>query len=126
VLVVDDDEVNRELVRSILAPLGAEIVEAAGGVEGVAAAAVATFDAILMDIHMPHLDGYAATAKIRHGAGPNWDAPIIAFSASLESPSSSAASGGGGEAAFTGFLPKPFASGDLVAAMQDCLGLRIA
>lgn len=118
VLVVDDDAVNRELVRSILSPLGVTVTEAFGGREGVAAAGGAAFDAILMDIRMPHLDGYAATEKIRRAAGPNRGAPIIAFSASLEASSPGAGHDGG--SGFSGYLQKPFAPQDLVSAVLAC------
>jgi CheY-like chemotaxis protein len=81
VLIVDDNPANRELVNAILTALGAEVAEAVDGEEGVAAAAIRPFDAILMDLRMPRLDGAQAALRIRGGGGPNAGTPIIAFSA---------------------------------------------
>jgi DNA-binding NarL/FixJ family response regulator len=67
VLVVDDQPLIREAVRSILgAEPGVEVVgEAADGIEALAAAARLRPDIVLMDIRMPRLDGIAATVRIR-------------------------------------------------------------
>jgi CheY-like chemotaxis protein len=83
-LVVDDNPMNRELARAVLAPFGVEISEAQDGLSAVAAAAARPFDVILMDIRMPHLDGPGALAEIRAGDGPNRDAPILAFTADAQ------------------------------------------
>jgi signal transduction histidine kinase/ActR/RegA family two-component response regulator len=84
VLVVDDNPMNRELARAVLAPFGVEMSEAQDGLSAVAAAAARAFDVILMDIRMPELDGPGALARIRAGRGPNRDAPILAFTADAQ------------------------------------------
>jgi signal transduction histidine kinase/CheY-like chemotaxis protein len=81
VLVVDDHATNRELVRLFLSGVGAEVAEAADGVEAVESAGELPFDVILMDLRMPRLDGAAALARIRAEAGPNEATPILAFTA---------------------------------------------
>jgi PAS domain S-box-containing protein len=111
VLVVDDHRVNRELVRAILGPLGAELTEADNGVEAVAKARTGAFDLILMDLRMPDLDGTGAMQAIRAGGGPNAATPILAFSADAD---------GAGEArrraqGFDGDILKPLIPANLIA-----------
>ena len=113
VLVADDHAVNRELVRVVLTPFGAVIVEAANGVEAVAQASLAPFDVILMDLRMPEMDGLDAMTAIRQGDGPNRNAPILAFSAGLDGPGAE----GRRQAGFDGDLSKPLMPMDLVAAV---------
>ncbi|WP_052293804.1 ATP-binding protein [Azospirillum sp. B510] len=82
VLVVDDDEVNREVAREILEQAGALVETALDGREAVAWAIdpASGIDAVLMDIRMPGLDGLAATAFIREQRGLA-DLPVIAVTA---------------------------------------------
>ena len=80
ILIVDDNLANRELVRAILGPFGAEMTDAADGDEAISSAGEAPFDVILMDLRMPRVDGRAAAARIRQG-GLNARTPILAFSA---------------------------------------------
>jgi PAS domain S-box-containing protein len=84
VLVADDHRENRELVRAILTPFGASVAEASSGDQAVQVAGARSFDLILMDLLMPDVDGVAAMRRIRAATGPNQSAPIIAFSAGLE------------------------------------------
>jgi PAS domain S-box-containing protein len=80
-LLVDDNPINRILVRTLLAPFDMEITEAVDGLEAVQIADEAPFDVILMDLRMPGLGGVDAAQRIRTGGGPNSGAAIIAFSA---------------------------------------------
>ncbi len=113
VLVVDDNPANRELVHAILTAMGAQVDEAVDGEAGVAAATAAPFDAILMDLRMPRLDGAQAAARIRGEGGPNARTPIIAFSAD-------ARSGGPGEV-FDGAVSKPMTAAGLVGALNAAM-----
>jgi CheY-like chemotaxis protein len=112
-LVVDDNRANRDLVRAILTTLGAEIVEASDGHEGVKAAMELPFDVILMDMRMPGLSGPEAVAEIRRG-GPNAACPIIAFSASADQGQLEQLR----QLGFDGCLAKPFTLTDLIQAVE--------
>ncbi len=83
ILVVDDLDLNRELVRTILEATGHSVEEASGGGEAVSAALRAPFDLILMDLQMPGMDGFTAARAIRAGASPNARTPIVALSANV-------------------------------------------
>jgi PAS domain S-box-containing protein len=113
VLVADDHPANRELVRAVLVPLGAEVTEAENGAEALAAAERTRFDLILMDLRMPVLDGLGAMSAIRRGAGPNRATPILAFSAGADAPGAEARL----QAGFDGDLSKPALPTDLIAAV---------
>lgn len=81
VLLVEDNEINRFVARAMLEADGHRVTEAADGRVGVELAGRRRFDAILMDISMPVLDGTQATRQIRAGSGPSARAPIIAVTA---------------------------------------------
>ena len=81
VLIIEDNEINRVVLRGHLESAGHKVTEAEDGLDGVAAAAKRQFDIILSDISMPHLDGISATRAIRDSDGPNKDTPIIAVTA---------------------------------------------
>jgi PAS domain S-box-containing protein len=84
VLVVDDHATNRELARLFLAGVGIEVTEADSGEDAAQLAADWPFDAILMDLRMPGLDGLGALQRIRAAAGPNDATPILAFTADAD------------------------------------------
>ena len=65
ILVVEDQEDNRRIMRDLLSSVGYEVIEAVTGEEGVAAAETHRPDLILMDIQLPGLDGYEATRQIK-------------------------------------------------------------
>ena len=85
-LIVDDSRINRQVLRRFLEPLGARIEEAANGAEGLEIACAQRFDAILLDVQMPVLDGVHATRKLRaheaaHGVPP---VPVIGVTANAQ------------------------------------------
>lgn len=80
VLVVEDNELNRDMLTRRLARKGYETVSAVDGREGVAMARTAQPDLILMDMSLPVLDGWAATRELK--AAPETRAiPVIALTA---------------------------------------------
>jgi len=80
-LVAEDNATNQFLMRAILEALGHEIVIANNGVEAVALASSQAFDAILMDVQMPIMDGPTATREIRHLTTAAAYLPIVALTA---------------------------------------------
>ena len=80
ILAADDHEVNRKILRLLLEPHGCRLTLVENGADAVEAAAVERFDAILMDMQMPIMDGLEATRRI-HGRGANTDTPVIALTA---------------------------------------------
>jgi CheY-like chemotaxis protein len=78
---VDDNEVNQLVAAGILRHLGYTVESAEDGAKGVAAALATPFHAILMDVQMPEMDGYAATGEIRRLEGAGRHTPIIALTA---------------------------------------------
>ncbi len=82
VLLAEDNPVNRTLATRLLTKLGHRVVAAETGAAAVERAAAGTYDVILMDVQMPELDGFEATARIRRmEAGSGRRTPIIAMTA---------------------------------------------
>jgi PAS domain S-box-containing protein len=81
VLLVDDNSVNRQVVKLFTAQLMPVIVEAANGEEALARLAEQTFDLVLLDVHMPVMDGKEAIRRIRASGEPWKDIPVIALTA---------------------------------------------
>ena len=81
VLVVDDNAVNRQVVRLFLAPLGLDLVEAGNGQEALDRLGSEAFDLVLLDVHMPEMDGRECIAHIR-ASNASWrNVPVIALTA---------------------------------------------
>lgn len=83
ILVVDDMENNRALLDLVLRRSGFDPQVATGGEEAVRLARHNRYDAILMDLQMPDIDGYTATQRIRAAESDGQRTPIIALTASL-------------------------------------------
>lgn len=83
VLLVDDHHVNRELGFALLTLGGHEATTAEDGAAAVAMVSEQDFDLVLMDVHMPVMDGLAATHAIRAMQGPKARVPILALSADV-------------------------------------------
>ena len=82
VLLADDNPVNRRLAGLFLHQLGAIVDEVNDGQDAVAACETSTYEVILMDLHMPHVDGTEATMRIRQLTdNSNATAPIVALTA---------------------------------------------
>ncbi len=80
ILLVEDNEMNRDMLSRRLQRRGFEVVMATDGGQGVAMAAAVKPDLILMDMSLPVLDGWEATRKLK-GEAPTQHIPIIALTA---------------------------------------------
>jgi two-component system cell cycle response regulator DivK len=109
VLLIEDNDANRYLARFVLEKNGLEVIQASNGIEGVRIALERLPDLILMDIEMPEMDGYEASARLR--ADPRTaHTPIMAFTSfALPSERQRALRQG-----FTDYLEKPFDIDELV------------
>ena len=81
VLVAEDNPVNQAVARAILEAVGAEVDTADDGAQALDRLGEKTFDLVLMDIHMPRMDGLEALSRIRAGHGGQADIPVIALTA---------------------------------------------
>jgi len=115
ILVVDDEELVRMVTKAVLAYRGYEVVEAEDGEDAVAkyAAAPTSFDLVLMDMHMPRLNGHDALLRIRQ---LNPAAKAIMLSGGLPD-----AEGGIGQMEKVAFLHKPFENQELVRLVRELL-----
>jgi len=87
ILLADDTAANRELVALMLGQTGGLTVDTVeNGHEALVAVRAGCFDLVLMDVHMPVMDGLAATRAIRAESGPWAATPIIALTANIDPP----------------------------------------
>ncbi len=84
VLVVDDIAANRLVARNMLEDAGLVVDDAQDGHAAIARAAATRYDAILMDVRMPGMNGVEATRSLREAEGPNRTTPIIAVTANAD------------------------------------------
>jgi signal transduction histidine kinase/CheY-like chemotaxis protein len=119
-LVVDDAEEGRALLRDLLTPLGFELHEAADGREAVSQAMRIRPDAILLDMRMPELDGFAATRELR-SIPELAQVKIIAISASAFEHNRARCLAAGAD----DFLAKPFRRERLLHLLTVHLGLEL-
>lgn len=120
ILVVEDNSVNRQVASRLLANLGCDVTLANDGEQGVAAAAAGAFDVILMDCHMPIMDGYEATRQIRSLLGMHGAPHIVALTASAQIEDRRRCL----DVGMNGFLTKPIRSNEL-REMLDSLPARV-
>jgi two-component system, cell cycle response regulator DivK len=116
ILVVEDTEDNRRIVRDLLSSVGYEVIEAVDGAEGVATAQSERPDLILMDIQLPEIDGYEATRRIR-AISELARVPIIAVTSYALSGDEEKARAAGCD----GYLAKPFSPRQLLAKVREYL-----
>ncbi len=113
-LIVEDNANNRQVAQELLMAEGAKVALAENGEQGVRAVFEATppFDAVLMDIQMPVMDGFTATARIRERSGFE-TLPIIAMTANVMASDRQACL----DAGMSSHVGKPFDLNDLVSAL---------
>jgi len=103
VLVAEDHPVNRAYLEAVLDKLGHQAVFSEDGEQAVRAVQAQEFDVVLMDLHMPLMDGFAAARAIRAMPPPKGELPIIALTADAFQKSQERAR----QAGMNGFLTKP-------------------
>ena len=81
VLFIEDDPMNRRVVKDMLDVAGARLTEADGGEEGLALIEAEDFDVILVDLRMPGMDGFEVIARIRARTDAKARLPIIVVTA---------------------------------------------
>jgi len=117
ILVAEDNPVNQVVAVRLLERRGHRVTVAANGREAVAAVERERFDLVLMDVQMPEMDGFEATATIRRAeAGSGRHLPIYAMTArAMKGDAEHCRTAG-----MDGYLPKPVRSADLYAIVDGC------
>jgi CheY-like chemotaxis protein len=114
ILVVDDELSNLELLEYLLSRSGHKVVVALGGRVGLDKAHEIRPDLIVIDLHMPGLDGWELVRRIRRD-------PVLANTGLLAVSVGSATTGAAREAGFDGFFSMPFEPGDLLRTVDAIL-----
>jgi two-component system cell cycle response regulator DivK len=116
ILVVEDTEDNRQILRDLLSIAGYDVIEALDGAEGIAKASEHKPNLILMDIQMPVMDGYEATRRIK--ADPALASiPVIAVTSYALSGDEQKARDAGCDA----YMAKPFSPRQMLAKIREIL-----
>jgi CheY-like chemotaxis protein/HPt (histidine-containing phosphotransfer) domain-containing protein len=110
-LLAEDNLINQEVALAMLAGTGYRVDTVPNGAAAVEAVASQNYDAILMDCHMPELNGYEATAAIRAQEGPGRHTPIIAMTAGARREDRERCLAGGMDS----YLAKPVSKDALLA-----------
>jgi CheY-like chemotaxis protein/HPt (histidine-containing phosphotransfer) domain-containing protein len=117
ILLAEDNEVNQRVALYQLRMLDHQVDLARNGVEALKLFDENEYDAVLMDIHMPELDGYATTAEIRRREGDRKHTPIIAMTANaLQEDREKCLAAGMDE-----YLAKPVQAPALVRVLEQCV-----
>jgi two-component system cell cycle response regulator DivK len=118
ILVVEDQEDNRRILRDLLTSAGYEVIEALTGDEGVAMAGAHSPDLILMDIQLPVMDGYEAMRRIKSDSALRL-IPIIAVTSYALSGDDLKAQQAGCDA----YVSKPFSPRLLLSKIRELVPL---
>jgi len=116
ILYVEDNEINRQLVRDLLKRTKYELIEARDGEEGIAKALGARPDMILMDVQLPKISGLEATRRLRADAATAQTPIIVITSFALSGDDQKAK-----EAGATAYLAKPYSPRDLLALIRNTI-----
>ncbi|WP_421877847.1 ATP-binding protein [Marinoscillum sp.] len=113
VLLAEDNMINAMVSMKLLGKWGLKSIHATNGEEVVRMAGEESYDCILMDIHMPQMDGFEAAQRIRTTSNPNQNTPIFALTADVMAGQESFSK------LFNGFLLKPIEQDKLYAALAS-------
>jgi two-component system, cell cycle response regulator DivK len=116
ILIVEDTEDNRQIMRDLLSNAGFDIIEAHDGQAAIAAASKHVPDLILMDIQLPVLNGYEAIRRIKADVGLR-SIPIIAVTSYALSGDKESARAAGCDR----YVAKPFSPRQLLATIRELL-----
>jgi len=116
ILVVDDQEDNRRILRDLLTNSGFEVIEAHTGEDGVTLAQASSPDLILMDIQLPGIDGYEATRQIKAISALRATPLIVVTSYALSGDDAKAFAAGA-----DGYVSKPFSPRAMLAKVREFL-----
>src|SRR5262245_26804994 len=116
ILMVEDTEDNRQILRDLVGSAGYRLIEAEDGAAGVALAAEHKPDLILMDIQLPVMDGYEATRRIKADPALR-HIPIIAVTSYALSGDDEKARQSGCDA----YVAKPFSPRELLGKIRELL-----
>ena len=114
ILVVEDQEDNRQIVRDLLTITDYEVTEAENGEEALASVAKQRPDLILMDIQLPGLDGYEATRRIKANPALRHIPIIVVTSYALSGDDVKAFAAG-----CDAYVTKPFVPRELLAKVRE-------
>lgn len=117
VLVAEDNRVNQEIARDTLEQEGHHVTLVINGAEAVDAVQQDAYDIVLMDVHMPEMDGPTATRHIRALSGPEAGIPIIALTADAMAGDREKFLGAG----MDDYVSKPFDPVELFSSISRCL-----
>jgi len=118
VLIVDDNSVNRRVARLLIEPQGLIATEAENGLEALNMLASEHFDLVLLDMHMPVMDGREAIKKIRSSDKPWQQIPVIALTADAMSGDREKCL----DLGMDGYVPKPVDQRELFMEVLDVMG----
>jgi two-component system cell cycle response regulator DivK len=116
IVLIEDNEKNRKLARDVLTHQGYRVVEAESAEDGLALVARERPALILMDIHLPGIDGIEALRRLRADAGTR-DIPVLAVTASAMTHDRQKILAAG----FDGYQSKPISVRPFLAAVRETL-----
>lgn len=116
VLVVDDHPINLKLATAVLQKMGHEVHQAINGLDAWQKVQAEAFDLVLMDLHMPELDGMESLRRIRALPAPRGQVPVVMLTANALDEARQEAT----QAGVNGFMTKPLKVPELQAVVRNC------
>jgi DNA-binding response OmpR family regulator len=116
-LLVDDDEKLCRLVQAYLEPMGYVVTSAHTGPDGLRAAVAGKFDAVILDVMLPQLDGFEVLKRLRAAPGPNANVPVLMLTGLGDEADRIV----GLEIGADDYLPKTFSTRELLARLRAAI-----
>jgi len=120
ILVADDNPINQAVARAVLEAAGADVECASDGAQALERLRVEAFDVVLMDVHMPIMDGIEAVGRLRDGQAGRPDTPVVALTADAMPGEEARLKALG----FDALQHKPVQPAALIGAIADVLNAR--